>query len=86
MNATKEQVAQYNMEAMWSGNELGLKMVYGHCETLLACDTYQFKDYSKYDCNMFSEPYKKMVRDTQFSQDLQNAFELGAKLAQMNLG
>lgn len=59
MNATNEQVAQYNMEAMWSGNELGLKMVYGHCETLLVCDTYQFKDYSKYDCNMFSEPHKK---------------------------
>ena len=85
MNATKEQVAQYNMEAMWSGNELGLKMVYGHCETLLVCDTYQFKDYSKSDCNMFSEPHKKMVRDTQFPIDLDNAFELGKRLTQMEL-
>ncbi|MBR4141715.1 MAG: flavodoxin family protein [Campylobacter sp.] len=85
MNATKEQVAQYNMEAMWSGNELGLKMVYRHCETLLVCDTYQFKDYSKYDCNMFSEPHKKMVRDTQFPIDLDNAFELGKRLTQMEL-
>ena len=85
MNATKEQVAQYNMEAMWSGNELGLKMVYGHCETLLVCDTYQFKDYSKYDCNMFSEPHKKMVRNTQFPVDLQNAFELGKRLTQMKI-
>ena len=66
MNATKEQVAQYNMEAMWSGNELGLKMVYGHCETLLVCETYQFKDYSKYDCNMLANRTKKWYEKRSF--------------------
>ena len=43
--------------------------------------TYHFKDYSKYAVNDFIAEHKKKVLEEKFSQDLQNAFELGQRLA-----
>jgi multimeric flavodoxin WrbA len=48
---------------------------------LLAKDTYQFDDYSKYEASKFSEPHKAQVRAEQFPIDCQNAFEMGVMLA-----
>ena len=55
-------------------------MIFGSCETLYACDTYQFTDYSKYYAGMFSESHKAEQRDKQFPIDLQNAYELGKRV------
>jgi len=60
-------------------------MIYGYCETVNAYDTYQFSDYSKYDCDVFDESHKAQVRDTQFPKDLENAYNLGKKLVEMNV-
>ena len=57
-------------------------MIFGSCETLYACDTYQFNDYSRYYAGMFSEAHKAEVRDKQFPIDLQKAYELGKRLCQ----
>ena len=57
-----------------------ISMMFGECETLYSCDTYQFTDYSKYYAGMFSEPHKAKHRDKQFPIDLQNAYELGKRL------
>ena len=57
-----------------------LKMVLGHCELLYVCDTYQFTDYSRYECNMFDEAKKREHRDKQFPIDLQKAYDLGKRL------
>ena len=44
-------------------------------------DTYQFNDYGRYDAAMLPEDRKARVRETQFPQDLQKAYELGKRLA-----
>ena len=85
MNATEEQMKQYHFDVLLSGNELAFKMIYGYCETLNVCDTYQFTDYTKYDCNMFDEVHKRKIKETQFPKDLQKAFELGKKLIEMSI-
>ena len=64
-------------------NEEYLKYNYGYAETLWCYDTYQFSDYSKYDCNMFDEPHKRQVRDTQFPLDMHKAYELGKRLVEL---
>lgn len=53
---------------------------FGSYEPLFSCDTYQFKDYSKYDANMFDEKKKAEQREKQFPIDCQKAFQLGVKL------
>lgn len=85
MNATTEQMKQYSMDNVLNANELGFKMVYGYAETLYVCDTYQFNDYSKYNCNMFDEAHKAEVRDNQFPKDLAKAYDLGKRLVEMNI-
>jgi len=54
----------------------------GSCETVYACDTYQFSDYNKYYAGMWDERHKAEVREKQFPIDLQNAYELGKRLCQ----
>ena len=54
--------------------------LFGYCETLNSCDTFQYTDYAKYDCNLFDADKKAIQRDTQFPIDLENAFELGKRL------
>jgi multimeric flavodoxin WrbA len=49
-------------------------------EILLAKDTYQFDDYSKYEASRFSEPHKAKIRAEQFPIDCQNASEMGVML------
>ena len=85
MNVPKNHMSQYNYPTILGVNELYLNMIYGYCETLNSCDTYQFKDYSKYDCNMFNEKHKRQMKETQFPKDLEKAFDLGKRLTEMNI-
>lgn len=55
-------------------------MVLGGCEILYSCDTYQFKDYSKYYAGMWDERQKAEHREQQFPVDMKNAYELGKRL------
>ena len=45
------------------------------------CDTWQFKDYSKYKSDAFSVEEKAKVRETQFPTDCERAKEIGKSLA-----
>ncbi len=85
MNVPENQLSDYNYPTILGANEWALNMLYGYCETLYVCDTYQFTDYSKYDCNVFSEEHKREVRETQFPKDLEKAFNLGKRLTEMNI-
>ena len=51
-------------------------------ETLYACNTYQFTDYSRYDITLFSEEEKRAHRDAHFATDLANARALGKRLVE----
>ena len=64
----------------FTGEEIG--RLCGYNEVLYSCDTYQFSDYSRYDCNMFPEEKKREQREKQFPVDLQNAYELGKHLTE----
>lgn len=63
-----------------TGTEIG--RLCGYNEVLYSCDTYQFSNYSRYDCNMFSEEKKREHREKQFPVDLKRAYDLGARLAE----
>ena len=52
----------------------------GTVELLPCCDTLQVKDYSKYSMAGFDEAHKKAMRQTQFPQDLEKAFQMGVRL------
>ena len=85
MNVPEKLMSDYNYPTILGANEGALKMLYGYCETLNVCDTYQFNDYSKYDCNMFNEEHKREVKETKFPKDLERAFDLGKRLAEMSM-
>lgn len=81
MNAPKPYY-EGNMRAALEPIENGYKhLLRGQVETYASCDTLQVTDYSKYDMDMFNPTHKAQVHQTQFPLDLQNAFELGKKLA-----
>jgi multimeric flavodoxin WrbA len=54
----------------------------GCCETLNIFNTYQFRDYSRYDANLFDEEEKRAYRDSHFEIDMRNAYELGRRVAE----
>lgn len=60
-----------------NASQLGM---FGHTETLLSMNTYQFNDYSRYDVAQFSVDAKEQTRAIQFPIDLHNAYELGKRL------
>ncbi len=85
MNVPEEALGAYHYrDILGNTNALPMKMVFGHCEELYVCNTYQFKDYSRYAINMFKEEDKAAYRDAHFQIDLQNAFDLGKRLVEMS--
>ena len=58
-----------------------MKQIMGHNELLYICNTYQFRDYSKYEFNLFDEAEKRAYRDAHFEEDLQAAYDLGVRIA-----
>ena len=83
MNATEEQFRQHHYDVVLGDNEWSLRAVFGYSETLYSFDTFQYTDYSKYDCDLFDAAHKEKVRNEQFPKDLEKAYELGKRLATM---
>jgi multimeric flavodoxin WrbA len=84
MNIPESLLAPLGYNAVFEGYLQFLKRLNGPAvETLLSCDTLQFDDYSKYHAPMFDEAAKKRGREERFPQELQKAFEMGARLARL---
>jgi multimeric flavodoxin WrbA len=83
MNCPEDLAHQINYDVILDENVKCLNHVLGYAQGLYAYDTYQFADYSKYNCDLFDETHKAKVRDEQFPKDLQKAFDLGKKLVEM---
>ena len=81
MNVQEEQKEMFNYSTIMSNNRIPLELVYGDFEDLWVCDTYQFYDYSKYDCDVFDADHKLKQKEEQFPKDLEKAFELGKRIA-----
>ena len=85
MNCPEELAKQINYDTILDDNVKSLDHIMGYAESLYAYDTYQFADYSKYNCDLFDESHKKEVQQTQFPKDMEKAFDLGKRLAQMEI-
>ncbi|MBR6409187.1 MAG: flavodoxin family protein [Alphaproteobacteria bacterium] len=83
MNATQEQFKNNGYDVILGQNEKSLRTVFGYCETQYVFDTFQYTDYSKYDCDLFDAEHKAKVRDEQFPIDLGKAYDMGKRLALM---
>ena len=80
MNCPEEFAAKIHYPEYLAPNSDAAKIVLGYCETLCAYNTYQFTDYSRYDCSMFDESVKAEHREKVFPEDLKKAYELGKRL------
>lgn len=75
-----EDPALYGYDKIFAQNERMFELLVGSTETVVASDTYQFSDYSKYESEFFDPVHKAEVRDTQFPEDCKNAYRLGVRL------
>ncbi|MBR1928725.1 MAG: flavodoxin family protein [Paludibacteraceae bacterium] len=80
MNCPEDYMKQISYPTLLEENTKCMTDIFGYSETLYACNTYQFNDYSRYAFNLFSEEDKRKYRDEHFPIDLQNAYELGIRL------
>ena len=54
----------------------------GEAEHLIAYNTYQVKNYERFELASFSEEAKRQWRDEHWEQDLQKAFDAGKQMAE----
>ena len=85
MNIPEKWLDEWKYPQVLESNTQTLKTVFGASESLYACDTYQFTDYSRYDITLFDEAAKRAHRDAQFPIDLANARALGKRLVEKAL-
>ena len=80
MNAPEEYY-EANLRPYLAGVEGLFRMaLHGDIFSYAACDTWQVKDYSRYDMGYFDGDAKKAHRDVQFPIDLEACFQMGAEL------
>ncbi len=83
MNCPEQLASEINYHTILGENVNSLNHIMGYAEGLYSYDTKQFADFSKYNCDLFDEEHKNQVQQTQFPIDLENAYDLGKRLAQM---
>ena len=82
MNCPESMMKDIGYPTLLEANTQTLAAVFGASETLYACNTYQFADYSRYDMTIFTEEEKRAHRDAHFATDLANAHALGKRLVE----
>ncbi|MFC1885139.1 flavodoxin family protein [Thermodesulfobacteriota bacterium] len=81
MNAPEEFAQQFGYDRLFNSNERIMRMIFGHSESMMSYDTYQFDDYSKMVANRFDVDKKEKRRREVFPKDCRKAYDLGAALA-----
>ena len=79
MNATP---AQYQGINCWGVMENVIAGALGNPEHVNAYNTYQVKNYDRYEIAAFPEPMKREYRDQHWEQDLQRAYDAGRRMAE----
>lgn len=82
MNIGEEALAATGQDRRIEHSRSFMTRTFGNCETLVACDTLQFQDYSKYLSTVWDAEAKAKRREEVFPRDLERAFDLGARLAE----
>ena len=78
MNGTPER----NNSNGYGSMEYCISAALGEPERVVAYNTYQVKDYSRFELAGFSEEMKRQYRDEHWEEDLQKAFEAGKRMAE----
>ena len=84
MNCPESLFEEFDYDKLFQRYDGWMKRFFGHCETLLATDTLQAKDYSRYHLGCWDADAKHQRHETVFPQDCQKAYELGVKLVSGN--
>ena len=77
MNGTPER----NNSQGYGSMEYCIQTALGEPEHLIAYNTYQVKNYERFELASFSEEAKRQWRDEHWEQDLQKAFDAGKQMA-----
>ncbi len=80
MNATEDYYEAGGYNVSLGMTRANLEHVLGYAEQYNSFNTLQFKDYSKMDANFFDPEEKQRRHETQFPVDMQNCFDMGARL------
>lgn len=81
MNLDEKRMREWGYVEALRGLENRLGSIFGSSEALYVTDTYQFKDYSKYEVTAFNEELKAKRRKEVFPQDCEKAFDMGVRFA-----
>ena len=84
MNCPEAMFDTVGYRAIFQRYETWMKLYFGHCETLIAADTMQVRDYRRYHLGMFDGEAKRLRHETVFPEDVRKAYALGARLAGEN--
>ena len=82
MNCPKDMMEQWNYPQILGSSAETLNTVFGYNELLYIYNTTQFKDYSRYDFNLFDPEEKARYKEAHYEEDMRKAFELGKRLAE----
>lgn len=80
MNCPENLMKEFHYPTILEATAENLRAIFGNCEVLYSCDTYQFNDYSRYDVNIFDVDKKNAQHEKQFPIDLNKAYNLGKRL------
>ncbi|MDD2467875.1 MAG: flavodoxin family protein [Desulfobulbus sp.] len=80
MNVPSEMVDTLGYDVTFGRTRQTLAREFGSCTMVMACNTTQYDDYSRYEANATAEA-KKTYRDAHFAEDCRCARELGEQLA-----
>jgi multimeric flavodoxin WrbA len=81
MGATLERAQEMGFTRAAESVAQWMKAIFGSGEIVLATDTLQFDDYSKYAASHLNPEDKKKIHNEQFPKDCAAAFEMGARFA-----
>ncbi len=82
MNGTPER----NNSNGYGSMEYSITAALGKPERLVAYNTYQVKNYDRYELAGFSEEAKRQWRDSHWEEDLLNSFNAGCRIARQIIG
>ena len=79
---TMNGLPERNNSQGYGSMEYCISTALGEPERLIAYNTYQVKNYDRFELASFSEAAKRQYRDEHWEQDLQKAFEAGRRMAE----
>jgi len=81
MNMGEELAESMGLEDHMKKTKFFMEMVFGPCEMQVCYDTLQYEDYKAHGNVLFDGAAKKRRREEVFPKDLEQAFELGKRMA-----